>query len=57
MTPKEQYEERRAKVREARAKAQFRSETREDEEEMMTLLIERLVNAAERIADALERKP
>lgn len=54
LTPKQQYEARRAKVREARARADFRENYHEEEQEMMTLLFERFVTAAERIADAME---
>lgn len=55
-TPKQQYEARRAKVREERAKREFYNTTSEDREEMTFLLMERFATAAERIADALEAR-
>jgi hypothetical protein len=57
MTPKQQYEARKAERAHRRAAANFEMTEREHLEREFHEMLDRFVTAAERIADALERKP
>jgi len=57
MSPKEQYEARKAERDRRRAAANFDLTEREYLEREFHEMLDRFVTAAERIADALQRKP
>jgi hypothetical protein len=57
MTPKEQYEARKAERKLRREQAGYRADDRDAREHEFHEMFDRFVTAAERIAAALERKP
>lgn len=55
MTPKEQYEARKAERKERRARLEYKHSESEIREQETLDMLDRFVTAAERIAEALER--